>query len=403
MQQNCALIENLLQEFGHLEDTPLSEYEKDIVNSKHKNLTTIGNNLSFNYNRNKNVLGTNNMRFNLTLLANHMYQRMHYRRGAQIDTVAHRNMLLPYVLANLTKPFKKNITIKYQSNFNATSADFEQTMRYTDDTNPLYIVQGNPNLHNSSTWENRISSTFNIPKQQIMATFSASLVQTYNAQSTILYYNPATGAYRMVYDNAPGGHRWNINGTLDWKIAQKTSLRYTPGYTFNKTYRYLTINEDNPQYLLNSQRSNDIVNNLNLRWYNDICELKFFANTALRKYSNTQGAYDRYTYFDYNIGIESSVELCTAVKVELDLALDGKNGYLQKDMNKDRWLMDASVALRMLKGKGTLTLSAIDILRQQNNRSYNITAASRSETRTYGLTHYYMLSFSYMFGKPKGQ
>ena len=65
--------------------------------------------------------------------------------------------------------------------------------------------------------------------------------------------------------------------------------------------------------------------------------------------------------------------------------------------------MDASVAVRMLRGKGTLTFAAIDILRQQTNRLYNVTASSRSETRTYGLTHYYMLSFSYMFGKPKGQ
>ena len=176
-----------------------------------------------------------------------------------------------------------------------------------------------------------------------------------------------------------------------------------PYYQFQKNYRYLTINEDNPEYVLNTQRLHNLTNDINLRWYNDICELKLFANISLRKYNNTEGAYSHYTYFDYNIGMESSVEVCPTVTAGLDVSLNGKNGYLQADMNKDRWLMDASIAIRMLRGKGTLTLSAIDILRQQTHRSYNVTASSRSETRTYGLTDYYMLSFSYMFGKPKGQ
>ena len=205
----------------------------------------------------------------------------------------------------------------------------------------------------------------------------------------------------MIYDNICGGHAWRVAGSFDWKLSPKTNLRYTPSYDFNKDYRYLTVNEDNPEYLLNTQRMHNLVNNLNLRWYNDICELNFHANTSLRKYSNSEGAYDRYTYFDYNIGMNSSVEVCAAVKVGVDLTLDGKNGYLQADMNKDLWLWDLSVAIRMLGGKGTLTLSAIDVLRQQTNRSYYVGPSSRSETRTYGLTDYYMISFSYMFGKPK--
>ena len=401
MKESCDLIDNLIQEFGRLEETPLTEYEKDLVNSSYKNQTNLGNDILFNYSRAKGLFGIKGISFYFSLGANHKYQRMHYRRGAQIDTVAHRNILLPNASGSLTKSINRNISLSYSTEFNMTATDFEQTMRYTDDTNPLYIVQGNPNLRNSAAWVNSINMSFNIPKKQIMATLRASLRQDYDMRSSLTYYNPQTGGYRTVFDNVAGGHTWTVGGTLDWKIAQKFNLRYMPTWDNRKSYRYLTVNEDDPEYRLNRQRSNDLVNNLNLRWYNDICEINFHANTSLRKYSNSEGAYDRYTYFDYDIGIDGSVEIGPVVTLQSELTLDGKNGYLQADMNKDLWLWDLSVAIRMLGGKGTLTLSAIDVLRQQTNRSYYVGPSSRSETRTYGLTDYYMISFSYMFGKPK--
>ena len=403
LQQRDSLIENLAREFGSLDDVPTEAYERDLVNSKTKNQTDLDNLFGFSWMASLRPLKEKGMNIILQTSLRHSHQRMHYRRGAQIDTVAHRNLLLPSASLNIEKKINKKISTTFRSGFNKSATDFEQTMRYTDDTNPLYIVQGNPHLRNSSTWNNTLSTSLNLPKNQIMATLSASLIQAYNAHTQLLYRNPETGAYRAIYDNISGGHTWRVSGTLDMKLSHKTDLRYTPSYDFNKSYRYLTVNEDNPEFLLNTQRMHNLVNNLSLRWYNDICEMKFFANTSLRKYRNNEGAYARYTYFDYNIGVNSSVEICSAVKVGLDVSLDGKNGYLQSDMNKDRWLMDASVAVRMLRGKGTLTFAAIDILRQQTNRLYNVTASSRSETRTYGLTHYYMLSFSYMFGKPKGQ
>ena len=400
LQTNDSLIEDMMRMFGNLENIPIEAYERDQTNSRTRNQTDIDNQIDLSIYH--TVFGDRKgVDVRLRSALNHKHQRMHYRRGAQIDTIAHRNMLMPEAHISLSTSVTKQMKVSLSSSFWQTVTDFEQTMRYTDDTNPLYIVQGNPNLRNSSLWSSTVSTNFTIPKKQIMATLSATLSQIYNAQSSMLYYNPKTGGQRMVYDNISGGHSWRVGGSLDWKLSPKTSLRYTPSYDFNKSYRYLTVNEDNPEYLLNTQRMHNLVNNLSLRWYNDICELKFFTNTSLRKYSNTEGAYARYTYFDYNIGMNSSVEICSAVKVGLDVSLDGKNGYLQADMNKDRWLMDASVAIRMLRGKGTLTLSAIDILRQQTNRSYYVGPSSRSETRTYGLTDYYMLSFSYMFGKPK--
>ena len=400
LQENDSLIEDLMRTFGNLEYIPIEAYERDQTNSKTRNQTDIDNKIGLGifhttFGNKKGV----DVRMSTSL--NHKYQHMHYRRGAQIDTIAHRNMLMPEANLSLSTSVAKQIKVNLSSYFSQTATDFEQTMRYTDDTNPLYIVQGNPHLRNSSTWSSTVGTTFTIPKKQIMATLSATLSQKYNAQSSLLYYNPETGGQRMIYDNISGGHAWRVSGSLDMKLSHKTDLRYTPSYNFNKDYRYLTVNEDDPEYLLNTQRMHNLVNNLNLRWYNDICELNFHANTSLRKYSNSEGAYDRYTYFDYNIGMNSSVEVCAAVKVGVDVTLDGKNGYLQADMNKDRWLMDLSVAIRMLRGKGTLTLSAIDVLRQQTNRSYYVGPSSRSETRTYGLTDYYMISFSYMFGKPK--
>ena len=401
LQQRDSLIENLAREFGSLDDVPTGAYERDLVNSKTKNQTDLDNLFSFSWIASLKPLKDKGINILLSTSLRHSHQRMHYRRGAQIDTIAHRNLLLPSASVKIDKKINNKLSTSLSSGFSKSPTDFEQTMRYTDDTNPLYIVQGNPHLRNSATWNNTISTSFNFPKKQMMATLSASLIQTYDARSSLQYRNPQTGGYRMVYTNISGGHAWRVSGSLDMKLSHKTDLRYTPSYNFNKDYRYLTVSEDDPEYLLNTQRMHNLVNNLNLRWYNDICELNFHANTSLRKYSNSEGAYDRYTYFDYNIGMNSSVEVCAAVKVGVDLTLDGKNGYLQADMNKDRWLMDLSVAIRMLRGKGTLTLSAIDVLRQQTNRSYYVGPSSRSETRTYGLTDYYMISFSYMFGKPK--
>lgn len=400
--QDDSIKRSFLHEFDYAEDIPIEMYEYDWSNSKYKNQTDLGNEVQLSSFLRKGK-HEDEVTVRMSISSKYLYQRMHYRRGIKIDTIAHRDVLLPNVDMKISKAFNGKLTVALQSSFNKSATDFEHTIGYTDDTNPLYIVQGNPKLRNYAILSNGFQSFLNLPEKQIMASLFVALTQIYDGLASKVYYNSQTGSYRERYDNAPGGHAWSVRGTFDLRLSPKANLKVMPYYQFQKNYRYLTIKEDNPEYVLNTQRLHNLTNDINLRWYNDICELKLFANISLRKYNNTEGAYSHYTYFDYNIGMGSSVEVCPTVTAGLDVSLNGKNGYLQADMNKDRWLMDASIAIRMLRGKGTLTLSAIDILRQQTHRSYNVTASSRSETRTYGLTDYYMLSFSYMFGKPKGQ
>jgi len=71
---------------------------------------------------------------------------------------------------------------------------------------------------------------------------------------------------------------------------------------------------------------------------------------------------------------------------------------LSDDFNQNYWLWNASIGKKLFKNKlGEISISAFDILEQNNAIQRNITEIYIEDVQTQALTRFVMLNFTYNF------
>ena len=407
LEQNYS-DKKIFRFFGSAEEYDLKMQELMFSSAKNekdlpldKNNSEYKNNLNFTNSFTADVIKnlSSKMTVSLTGAIEIMHQRMHYTRIAQIDTIAHRNLLMPTGELKITHKFSTLFNISLNSQFRKSPSDFLQSLDYVDTSNPLHIVKGNAWLRHGSSLTHSLQINATIPKRQLMIAGDISLIEQYDKASMQTKYDPKTGIYTSTMVNVPGGHTWQASSLLDWVIVPKLKLKHKLTALMNKQYSYLHINENTPIYSINAQDLTIFDNDVSLMWDKDNFNITCYANTRLQHWNNTNGANSKCNYFNYTAGVSGTVRFGRFI-LGMNMSIDGRDGYVVKEMNRDLCLFDASLSMKMLKGKGELKFEAVDIFHQQSNRNYNISANSRTESFTYGLTDYYTLSFVCSFGKP---
>ncbi|MCR5779035.1 MAG: hypothetical protein K6G70_00600, partial [Bacteroidaceae bacterium] len=92
----------------------------------------------------------------------------------------------------------------------------------------------------------------------------------------------------------------------------------------------------------------------------------------------------------------------------LTLSADGcmysRRGYGAADLNRDDFVINASISQPFLSGKLILRLQAFDLLHQLSATDYNVNAQGRTITTYRSLPHYVMLHAVWHFNRnPKKQ
>ena len=76
-----------------------------------------------------------------------------------------------------------------------------------------------------------------------------------------------------------------------------------------------------------------------------------------------------------------------------------RRGYGSDAMNKDEFVLNASVTQPILHGKVKLTLEGHDLLHQLSNTQYSVNAQGRTETWYRSLPHYVMAHLVHHWNK----
>ena len=386
--------DDLMHKVGYL---PSDEAEmllaQDSVNTRRKQTDIIAHSggLELNYRWN-----------NLSLTPTFEYkvenERMEYARG-RIDTVARRTNLLPKFNVYMNYTMKKLGTLSFSASHSKTAGNFEQKMAYTDDSNPLYIYRGNPLLRSTRHFTSNLGYSRTFAKLQMMGNASIGYSRDHNPWSTVMIYDRTTGVTQSMMDNIRGGHRWDGTLNAEWTPTNRLRFSNRLNLSLAKQYSFLLMDAANREEdrILNAQHNRRIQDDLALTYNGENLELKGRVLLVNSNWSNSAGTANDYNYWDYTFSLEGSYHLNDYWTFNMDAAYEGKDGYMSSFMNKDRFLMDASVDLHILRGRGTISLIAADIFNQNTSHRYTATANSRTESDTFSIHHYYCLKFVYNF------
>ena len=325
--------------------------------------------------------------------------------------------------AMLNYEFNDNSNIRFFYFGRSAQPSTSQLLPVPDNSNPLNISLGNPNLN--PYFNHNIRGNFGYTNKKtftsVNARFGASLVedaitnaQWYDkagVQYSIPVNGPGTGSADMrVMVNSPFGKsgfsifsmtfaRYNQStsfigtGALDtekYYNAEDASFDYA---AFNRDYEDLAASDD---FINNKTQTVSFTQRLRLTYRNDFVELTVGGRTRMNKSWYTMENSNLSATWNNQIDGSMNWTIPGGINLIADVDYNWYNGYTTPQ--EDEVILNAEITKLLFNNKCTLALKAYDILGQSKNLSVSDSANYHMETRNNTLGRYIILSLTYRFG-----
>ncbi|MBQ8737212.1 MAG: hypothetical protein IJY78_05245 [Bacteroidaceae bacterium] len=323
-------------------------------------------------------------------------ERLDYQRGS-LDTLARQNT----VFANFDASFhhrmgggKRNLV--FNASHKRSSAQLTDMITYRDDSQPLVVKLGNPDLKGAVTSD--FSASYSDEKNPNRK-WNVKTELTYNhrevAQSVL--YNPMTGVMTYKPTNVEGAYRvgadFGMHGNLD-KAKHWTWL--------NESHVWFHHYKDHSMLEGETQSRERAVDNILLRThgYVNYSRNKFTlflkGDIAWRRSTSGMQGFNPVNALDFEYGVMARYTLPRLnTTLSADAMMNSRRGYGSSLLNTDDFIVNASISQPLLKGKLIARLEAFDLLHQLSSMRYAINAQGRTVTWYNSLPHYMMLHLVY--------
>lgn len=298
---------------------------------------------------------------------------------------------------NLRVKFDKQSNLNFRYRGQSAAPDVEYLQEVIDESDPLNLMYGNPNLkptytHNASV---RFKKYVTEKQRSWMANVSYRMVQ--NAIMNRLLYDVNTGVQRSYKENVNGN--WDLNGSLVFSTPfRNTSFLFST--TTNAGYaENVSLESSYKETDLESQKSETKTTNvgekLAFSYRNDIFDIALSGKVDYQKSKNEQRLSGNRETFDYEVGLDANFNLPWSVVLSTDLEYKIYDGY-SDGFNNQEIVWNAQVSKSFMKNNaGTLRFKVFDILGKQSNLSRKISDSSIIDTEYNTLGSYFLLQFSY--------
>ena len=321
-------------------------------------------------------------------------------RGVYVDTVRNVTNLTPTFDFHYKFSDQQNIWVHYRGD--TRQPEMTQLLDITDDSNPLYITQGNPGLKPQFT--NSLNVYYNnyIQKYKRSIVFYVNYRHIRNSISNMVRYNPVTGGSISRPENINGN--WNVNGGFTFNTALDSAAHWNVGA--DTRIRYNNYVSYVAQYLADAAKNTTKTTNINERltasYRNNWFEVSLDGQLNYQHSRNElQPSADLDTW-QFNYGGQFLVRLPLDFEVSMNLHEHSRRGYNDASMNTNELIWNGQISKPFLKNKSLIVaLNFYDLLKQQSNYERWVNATGRSDTRYNSINSYAMLHVRYrlnMFG-----
>ncbi len=321
-------------------------------------------------------------------------------RGIYVDTIRNVTNLTPTLDFHYKFSDQSNLWLHYRGD--TRQPEMTQLLDITDDSNPLYITQGNPGLKPQFT--NSLNAYYNnyIVRYKRSIVVYANYRHIRNSISNLVRYNPETGGSISRPENINGN--WNMNAgftfntaldsTAHWNIGTDTRLRYNHYVSY--------VAQQQADAAKNTTRTTNLNERLTFGYRNDWLEVTLDGTVNYQHSRNELQPTADLDTWQFNYGGQFLVRLPFDIEVSMNLHERSRRGYNDSSMNTNELLWNGQISKPFLKNKSLIVaLNFYDLLGQQSNYERWINATSRSDTQYNSVNSYVMFHVRYrlnMFG-----
>ena len=325
--------------------------------------------------------------------------------------------------ASLNYEFNDNTNLRFFYWGRSSQPSTNQLLPVPDNSNPLNISLGNPNLN--PYFNHNLRGNFGYTNKKtftsVNARFGAGLVQ--DAITSAQWYDPS-GVQYSIPVNGPGSGNADLRvmvnspfGKSGFSIFSMSYGRYNQSTSFigsgalesekyynteTATFDYVAFSRDysdiaaSDDFVNNKTQTMSFTQRLRLTYRNDFVEFTVGGRTRMNKSwytmknSQLEATWSNQADFSMNWTLPWDMNLIS------DLDYNWYNGYTTPQ--EDEFVLNAEITQQIFKKKCTLAVKAYDILGQSKNLSVSDSANYHQETRNNTLGRYIIVSLTYRFG-----
>ena len=284
--------------------------------------------------------------------------------------------------------------------------DMTMLISYRDDTNPLNIRFGNPDLRNQHNYSTSLHLSRSLSSYQQ----SYWLRFDYNQQDNAVAYanefdkNTGISTIRPVSVNG----NWNSSTSLGYSRALDKAAKFNIDnqlrYNYYHSVDMVSVSGSMPSTMRSIVNNHLLGENLKLTYrLNDNYEFTLYGGTTCYFVRSHRKGFENINAVDYQVGFNTTLKLPANFQFTSNLTMHARRGYQQSEMNTTNWVWNAQLTRSFLKGKLLAKLKGYDILQQLSNTHYMMNAQGRTESWHNGIPRYMMLSISWRFNAMRKQ
>lgn len=309
------------------------------------------------------------------------------------------NRLLPNAMLNWKVSQKFNIQFNYRTSINPPS--ISQLQNVIDNSNPLMLSTGNPNLkpEYTQTLFSRISLTNPDKSTNFFGFLSAGNTQDNIGTSTFIARKDTLLAGGVLLKQGSQlsqpinmGQVWNFRSFLVYGFPLnviKCNVNFNSGFTYTQSPGYINgqMNTANTYNLTEGAvLSSNISENLDFT-------ASYNLNYNIIKNTVRPDLNDNYLIHNYSF--KTTAIMLKGVVFETDLAGKSYRGLTDK-YNLDVLLWNAGLGKKFLKNQqAEVRFNVFNILNKNNSIARNVTSTYIEDQRSNSMGRYFMFTFTY--------
>ncbi len=321
-------------------------------------------------------------------------KNLYYTRMGRHDMSAHEVFFEPeaYFTGGKSVRWELNASIKSEI------PDLVKKVDYRDDSDPLFLFSGNPNLKNIHRYQASLLLRHEGDGQRIWNA-SVKYNKTDNDIAYATLYDMRTGISTLMPVSVNGN--WRMEGQTGLSLPLDSARRWTIGNQLSVRYDHnvdMTTTEKDAasmRSVVNNWQLEDEVK-LNFR-PNDRMEFALLAGGTYYFIHSRRNGFNNVHAGDYKVGLTTEFQLPWSIAFGSDMTLYARRGYYESMMNTTDWVWNAHLSRSLMKGALVAKLTGFDLLHQLTNTRYEMNAQGRTEVWYNSLPRYMMLSLAWRF------
>ena len=326
------------------------------------------------------------------------HERLDYERGA-IDTLARHNLFTVNPSLHL-----KHKVWSLRVGMTTSTPGLMNLMPYRDARNALSIMEGNPSLKNNRRVNASITWSPNLASRRTGLTGSrieSRYVYHIRSVAQGFTYDEQTSAYTYRPENVEGNWQWNTSLSTTFSLSknQKWWIDSSTGCDVWHSVDYASVSGILDAQL-NKVETVNLSENLKLSYKAKNTKVSLLGDLLWRRTWGHRSTFSNISAFDFRYGVNAMQTIPTwNTTLNIDGMMLSRRGYGSDAMNKDEFVLNASVTQPILHGKVKLTLEGHDLLHQLSNTTYEVNAQGRTETWYRVIPNYVMLRVAWQFNR----